>query len=86
MSSQIDAWNWQRWNSPAFDRLDAAARSTDDTEARARDYIQMQQLMDESAAFIWLTNEVNAYGSAAWLDPAIQPTGDDLQLPMFRMA
>ena len=86
VSSQIDAWNWQRWSSPAFDRLDAAARSTDDTAARARDYVQIQQLMDESAAFIWLTNEVNAYGAAAWLDPAIQPTGDDLQFPMFRRA
>ncbi len=46
----------------------------------------MQQLMDDSAAFIWLTNEVNAYGAAAWLDPAIQPTGDDLQYPLFRPA
>ena len=86
VSSQIGAWNWQRWSNPEFDRLDAAARSTDDTAARARDYVQMQKLMDESAAFIWLTNEVNAYGAAPWLDPAIQPTGDDLQFPMFRAA
>ena len=86
VSSQVDAWNWQRWRNPEFDRLDAAARATDDTAARMRDYVRMQQLMDESAAFIWLTNEVNAYGTAPWLDPAIQPTGDDLQFPMFRPA
>jgi len=86
VSGQIDAWNWQRWSSPEFDRLDAAARATDDTAARMRDYVRMQQLMDESAAFIWLTNEVNAYGVASWLNPAIQPTGDDLQFPMFRPA
>jgi peptide/nickel transport system substrate-binding protein len=83
VSSQVGAWNWQRWRDPEFDRLDAEARATDDTAVRARDYVRMQQLMDESAAFVWLTNEVNAYGVAPWLDPAIQPTGDDLQFPMF---
>lgn len=86
VGAQVGAWNWERWTDPEFDRLDAEARATDDVAARARAYVRMQQLMDESAAFVWLTNEVNAYGVAPWLDPAIQPTGDDLQLPMFRPA
>lgn len=84
VTSQIGQWNWQRWSNAEFDALDHEGRSVDDTARRNADYIRMQQLMDESAAFIWLTNEVNAYGSAPWLDPAIQPTGDDLQYPLFR--
>jgi len=84
VSSQIGTWNWQRWSNPEFDALDQQARATDDDAARSRAYIRMQQLMDESAAFIWLTNEVNAFAASAWLDPAILPTGDDLQYPLFR--
>ena len=86
VSEQIGQWNWQRWSNAAFDRLDSEGRSTDDAGRRQDIYVRMQQIMDESAAFVWLTNEVNAYGAAAWLDPAIQPTGDDLQYPLFRLA
>lgn len=86
VSGQTGQWNWQRWKNPEFDRLDQEARSTDDDTARARDYVAMQKLMDDSAAFIWLTNEANVFASAKWLDPAILPTGDDLQFPLFRPA
>ena len=86
VSDQIGQWNWQRWSNAEFDRLDSEGRSTDAAARRQDIYVRMQQLMDESAAFIWLTNEVNAYGAAPWLDPAIQPTGDDLQYPLFQLA
>ena len=84
VSSQVGVWNWQRWRSPEFDRLDGAAAATLQVEERARMYVRMQELMDESSAFVWLTHEVNVFGVRSWLDPAVLPTGDDWQYWNFR--
>ena len=31
--------------------------------------MQMQKLMDESAAYVWLTHEVNIFATKKWLQP-----------------
>ncbi|MGQ3030080.1 MAG: ABC transporter substrate-binding protein, partial [Ferrovibrionaceae bacterium] len=72
--------------SPEFDKLNVAAASTDDANERAKLYIELQKVMDQSAAYIWLTHEVNVFASKKWLRPAILPNGDDLQLGLFREA
>lgn len=76
-ASQIGSWNWQRWNSPQYDELFAKAGSITDAAERGRLYIEQQKLIDQSAAFIWLTHEVNVYASKDWLKPGILPNGDD---------
>jgi peptide/nickel transport system substrate-binding protein len=83
VSEQTGEWNWQRWKSPEYDKLNAEAESTVDEAARADAYVKMQQLMDESAAFVWLTHEVNIFASKKWLKPAILPNGDDWQYRHF---
>lgn len=83
VSEQVGIWNWQRWKNAEYDRLYAAAASTVDTAERARMYVEMQTLMDQSAAYIWLTHEVNVFASRNWLKPAILPNGDDLQFDKF---
>ena len=84
-TENIGAWNWQRWSSPEFDKLDKEAAATNDTKVRNDDYIQMQKLMDESAAYVWLTHEVNIFVSKDWLKPAILPNGDDWQYQFFNV-
>jgi peptide/nickel transport system substrate-binding protein len=84
VSSQVGVWNWQRWRNPEFDALNARAGSILDPEERARLYVRMQGLMEDSAAFIWLTHEANVFGSRRWLEPAVLPTGDDWQFWNFR--
>jgi peptide/nickel transport system substrate-binding protein len=83
VSDQVGEWNWQRWKSEDYDKLNAEAESTTDEAARAEAYIKMQQLMDESAAYVWLTHEVNMFASKKWLKPAILPNGDDWQYRYF---
>jgi peptide/nickel transport system substrate-binding protein len=83
VSSQVGVWNWQRWRNPEFDHLHTRASSTVDPEERARLYVRMQALMEESAAFIWLTHEANVFGARRWLEPAVLPTGDDWQFWNF---
>jgi peptide/nickel transport system substrate-binding protein len=82
-SSQIGLWNWQRWSNPEFDALLVKAGKTMDDEERGRIYVQMQKLMDESAAFIWITHNVYAFATADTLHPAILPSGSNLLLQDF---
>jgi peptide/nickel transport system substrate-binding protein len=82
-SAQIGTWNWQRWNSPEFDRLFAEAAAELDPAKRRDQVVRAQQLMDESAAFIWLTNEVNFLVHRPWLRPAGVPGWIDWQYDAF---
>jgi len=85
-AAQVGEWNWQRWKSPEYDALHEAAASTLDPQERTKAFVRMQQLMDESAAFIWLTHDALVFASQAWLKPAVLPNGNDWQLAHFAEA
>ena len=85
-SGQVGSWNWSRWRSPDFDRLNAEAGTELDEAKRAALIVQCQTLMAESAAFIWLTYDVDLFATKAWLKPALMPTGSDWQLAQFGQA
>lgn len=85
-SGQIGEWNWQRWRDETFDKLLVDAAATDNEAARQKLYVQAQQRMDDSGAFVWLTHEVSAFGFRDWLKPAVEPNGDDLVLDRFARA
>ena len=84
VSSQVGEWNWQRWKNPEYDSLHQKAASTLDPAERVKALVRMQQLMDESAAFIWLTHDVLTFAARSWLKPALLPNGNDWQLGDFR--
>jgi peptide/nickel transport system substrate-binding protein len=84
VSGQVGEWNWQRWRSEEFDRLNTEAESTVDEAKRGELYMRMQQLMEESAAYIWLTHGVNVFATKEWLEPSILPNGDDWQYRHFK--
>ncbi|HXU58310.1 MAG TPA: ABC transporter substrate-binding protein, partial [Verrucomicrobiae bacterium] len=75
-SAQVGQWNWQRWKSKEFDDLDALGAKTTDQAKRNEIYIKAQKLMDESAAFVWITHNVNTFASRSWLKPGILPNGN----------
>ena len=85
-TAQIGTWNWQRWSDPAFDALlDEGSAELDDTK-RAALFIQAQQRMADSAAFVWLTYDVTVFAHRATLKPALLPTGIDWALDRFAPA
>jgi peptide/nickel transport system substrate-binding protein len=84
--AQVSTWNWQRWANPEFDQLDAEARTILDPAVRAGKYVRMQQIMDESAAYIWITNGTFLYGHAKGVKPASLPGGPSWQLRHFAIA
>lgn len=85
-STQIGTWNWQRWNSPKFDQLFLDAAGELDRDKRRAMVIEAQKLMDESAAFVWLTNEVNMLVHRSWLRPSAVPGWLDWQYDGFAAA
>jgi peptide/nickel transport system substrate-binding protein len=80
---QIGTWNWQRWTSPEFETAYNAAATELDPAKRAALAVEAQKLMDQSAAFIWLTNEVNMLAHRNWLKPAGVPGWLDWQYENF---
>jgi peptide/nickel transport system substrate-binding protein len=57
---QIGVWNWARFNSPEFGELHAQAIVETDPEKRHEMYVRMQDLMNESGVYVFLTHELNA--------------------------
>ena len=85
-TDQIGVWNWQRWSDPAFDHLLDQASAELDTNKRAALFIEAQQHMEASQAFVWLTYDVSTFVSRSWLKPALLPSGIDWALDRFAPA
>src|SRR5205085_5750299 len=85
LPSQIGVWNWERWNSPEFDELHRQALVETDTAKRAGIYIRMQDLMEESGAYIFITHEVAGVIYRDTIAPAMMPAARGI-LPDFQRA
>jgi len=85
-ADQIGTWNWQRWNSPDFDALHKQGGIETDTAKRNQIYIDAQKLMDESAAFWWITHNAYTFGFKEAVSPGILPNGNQWQFASFKPA
>ena len=68
-TEQVGKWNFLKWSNEEYDRLADEAAITMDLEERENMYIDMQQIMDEEAAIIWVTNGAKAYVSNKRVSP-----------------
>ena len=75
VSSQIGQWNWERFRNPEFDRLHEEAKSELDVNKRNAVYIHMQDLMEESGSYVFLTHGVNASLVRDTIQPGLSPDG-----------
>jgi peptide/nickel transport system substrate-binding protein len=82
---QIGVWNWERFNSPEFGELHAKAIVEIDPEKRHEMYVRMQDLMDESGAYVFLTHELNAAIYDDDLVPGLLPDGN-MRFAEFQLA
>lgn len=85
-TEQIGEWNWQRWSSPEYDALHKASSANMNHDDRMAQIREMQKIMDQSAAFVWLTNEVVNFGHSAAVAPALMPNGNDWNFHYFKRA
>ncbi|MER8956967.1 ABC transporter substrate-binding protein [Mesorhizobium sp. M0833] len=56
VQDQVGVWNWMRFRSERFDELNAEAITIEDSKERAKLYHEMQDIMEESGAFRFLTH------------------------------
>ena len=84
---QIGIWNWERFDSAEFEQLNADGLKETDKAKRQKIYEKMQDLMEESGAYVFLTHGVNAYiYNVAKLQPALGPDGQNQNLRYFKPA
>ena len=72
---QAGIWNWERFRNEEFDALDAAAAKESDQAKRNEMYQNMQDLMEESGAYRFITHEANPVIHSARVVPALRPDG-----------
>jgi peptide/nickel transport system substrate-binding protein len=81
---QVGVWNWERWRSDKYAELHKAALIDLDPATRGQKYHEMQDLMEESGAYVFLTPGINAMLVANGVEPAVSPDGRRLMLPKFK--
>ncbi len=68
-SAQIEKWNFIKWSNEKYDQLAKEAALEMNTDKRAQMYIEMQKLLDQDAALIWITHGAKAYVSNKKVEP-----------------
>lgn len=74
-TEQIGEWNWERFSDARYDELHKQAVRETDPEKRDAMYREMQDIMEESGAYRFITHEVNAVMYRNFLKPAVRPDG-----------
>ncbi len=54
VSGQKGIWNWERWTDQEYDDLFAAGLAETDEAKRDEIYIRMQEIMEDTGAYVWL--------------------------------
>ena len=75
VSEQMGRWNWERFDSEEFDQLNSQAIATIDAAERDRCYRRMQDLMEASGCYRFITNGVMPQIIRRSIEPAFQPDG-----------
>ena len=84
ISDQVGVWNWERWSDPEFDDLFAAGLGETDMAKRHDIYVRMQEIMEDTGAYVWLVFPPNGVMYREGLEPVITPNGYIWQAQHFR--
>jgi peptide/nickel transport system substrate-binding protein len=74
-SAQLGIWNWERFSNEEFDRLSDMALATTNKTERSRMYRRMQDLMEESGCYRFVTNSVMPQIYRNTIEPAFRADG-----------
>lgn len=75
VSSQKGIWNWERWTDQEFDDLFAAGLAETDEDKRNDIYLRMQEIMEDTGAYVWLMFPPLAILHRADLNISVRPNG-----------
>jgi peptide/nickel transport system substrate-binding protein len=75
-SDQVGVWNWERWKSEEFDRLYKEGQVESDEAKRAEIYLRMQEIMEDTGAYVWINHEPEAFVHRTDLNVTVMPSGE----------
>ena len=78
ITSQKGKWNWERFANTEFDELNQQAQAELDIEKRSAMYQRMQDLMEESGAYRFLTHEAEPLAIRNTVSAGLRPDGRPL--------
>lgn len=73
---QIGVWNWERFSSEEFDKLNAEGMVELDPAKRDVIYKKLQDLMEENGNYVFLTHEVTGIMNRDTLVAGLKPNGE----------
>jgi peptide/nickel transport system substrate-binding protein len=76
--NQVGVWNWERWSDPEFEDLWDKGLAELDNGRRAAIYERMQEIMENTGAYVWLTHEPVNYIHKKSFAPAFDAGADIL--------
>lgn len=85
VSEQVGVWNWERWTDPEYDRLYEEGIVETDPDKRHDIYIRMQEIMEETGAYVWINHEPETFVHRSDIVVSAAPTGD-LDYRRFKQA
>jgi peptide/nickel transport system substrate-binding protein len=80
VTEQKGIWNWERFSNAEYDDLYKRALGEADAEKRGKMYQKMQDLLEESGAYRFLTHEATPIMYRNTVVPALRPDG----VPLMR--
>ncbi len=86
VSSQVGEWNYERFRNAEFDRLHDEAKSELNAVKRQAMYERMQDLMEDSGSYLFLTHGVNTSLHRDTVKPALSPDGQTQYFRAFAPA
>ena len=85
VKSQVGVWNWERWSDPEFEDLWTRASPRLDTTKRGEIYLRMQEIMEDTGAYVWITHEPLNYIHKTNVKPGFD-AGGELLVERFEKA
>ncbi|MGH6893013.1 MAG: ABC transporter substrate-binding protein, partial [Dongiaceae bacterium] len=85
VSGQVGIWNWERWKNPEFDELFDKGLGETDPAKRQEIYVRMQEIMDDNAAYVYITHEPRAVVHRDHFNPIIT-LASEYFFPLFTWA
>lgn len=85
LKSQVGVWNWERWSDPEFEELWTKGLSEPDNAKRQDIYVRMQEIMEDTGAYVWITHDPLNYIHSDKIVPDFD-TGGEVLVERFKKA
>lgn len=76
VGSQVGVWNWERWKDAEYDDLYNKGIAETDPAKRAEIYLRMQEIMEDTGAYVWINHEAEVFAHKTGLKPNFAPSGE----------